>query len=52
MAKLLFINGPAEGHINPTLAVVQELVRRGEEVVYFTTENFRERLESTGAVVK
>ena len=52
MAKLLFINGPAEGHINPTLAVVQELVRRGEEVVYFTTENFRERLESIGAVVK
>jgi MGT family glycosyltransferase len=52
MAKLLFINGPGEGHINPTLAVVEELVRRGEDVVYFATENFRERLESTGAIVK
>lgn len=52
MAKLLFINGHGEGHINPTLAVVQELVQRGEKVVYFATENFRERLESTGAIVK
>lgn len=52
MAKLLFINGHGEGHINPTLAVVQELVQRGEKVVYFATENFRERLESTGAMVK
>ncbi|SPF48705.1 Glycosyltransferase, MGT family [Candidatus Desulfosporosinus infrequens] len=52
MAKLLFINGPGEGHINPTLAVVEELVSRGEDVVYFATENFRERLENTGAIVK
>ncbi|WP_299093662.1 macrolide family glycosyltransferase [uncultured Metabacillus sp.] len=52
MARVLFINGGAEGHINPTIGVVQELISRGEEVVYFTTEAFRERIEKTGATVR
>lgn len=52
MARVLFINGGSEGHINPTLGVVQELISRGEEVVYFTIEAFRERIEKTGAIVR
>ncbi|MGG2093626.1 macrolide family glycosyltransferase [Bacillus sp. S13(2024)] len=52
MARILFINGGSEGHINPTIGVVQELIKRGEEVVYFTTEAFRERIEKTGATVR
>src|SRR3954452_23286633 len=52
MARVLFINAGSEGHINPTLGVVQELISRGEEVVYFTIEAFRERLEKTGATVR
>lgn len=52
MARVLFINGGSEGHVNPTLGVVQELVSRGEEVVYFTIEAFRERVEMTGATVR
>jgi MGT family glycosyltransferase len=52
MSRVLFINGPAEGHINPTLGVVSELIRQGEEVVYFTTEQFRTRIEKTGAIVR
>ncbi|WP_024983180.1 macrolide family glycosyltransferase [Brevibacillus borstelensis] len=51
MARVLFINGGSEGHINPTLGVVQELIRRGEEVVYFTAEQYRDRVEPTGAEV-
>jgi MGT family glycosyltransferase len=51
MARVLFINGGSEGHINPTLGVVQELIRRGEEVVYLTAEQFRDRVEPTGAEV-
>lgn len=51
MAKVLFINGGSEGHINPTLGVVQELIRRGEEVVYVAAEQFRDRIQSTGAEV-
>ena len=52
MARVLFINAGSEGHINPTVGVVQELISRGEEVVYFTIEAFRERMEKTGAIVR
>ncbi|MFJ6266527.1 macrolide family glycosyltransferase [Lysinibacillus xylanilyticus] len=52
MARVLFINGGSEGHINPTIGVVQELILRGEEVVFFTIEAFRERIEKTGATVR
>ncbi|MGG1517064.1 macrolide family glycosyltransferase [Paenibacillus oryzisoli] len=52
MARVLFINAGSEGHINPTIGVVQELVSRGEEVVYFCIEAFRERLEQAGAFVR
>ncbi|MBA4541519.1 glycosyltransferase [Thermoactinomyces daqus] len=52
MARVLFVNAGAEGHINPTLGVVRELIRRGEQVVYFTTENMRDRIKETGASVR
>ncbi|OKP96084.1 macrolide family glycosyltransferase [Paenibacillus sp. P46E] len=52
MARVLFINGGSEGHINPTIGIVQELILRGEEVVYFCVEAYRERMEKTGASVR
>lgn len=52
MARVLFINGGSEGHINPTIGVVEELISRGEEVVYFCIEAYRERMEMTGATVR
>lgn len=52
MARVLFINGGSEGHINPTIGVVEELISRGEEVVYFSIEAFRKRIEMTGASVR
>ena len=39
----------AFGHVNPTLSVVTELVSRGVRVTYFTTEDFRNIIEPTGA---
>jgi MGT family glycosyltransferase len=51
MAKYVFVNVPAYGHVNPTLEVIQELVKRGEEVVYFLTEEFREAVEAVGATL-
>ncbi|TGV29961.1 glycosyl transferase family 1, partial [Mesorhizobium sp. M00.F.Ca.ET.186.01.1.1] len=51
MARVLFVNGGSEGHVNPTVGVVQELVSRGEEVVYVAIEAYRERLEQAGATV-
>lgn len=49
MAKFLVFNVPAQGHINPTLPVVAELVRRGHQVSYMLTEGSRAAVEATGA---
>ena len=37
------------GHVLPTLPFVKELVKRGVRVTYFTTEDFRELVNPTGA---
>ena len=52
MAKVVFFNIPAHGHINPTLPVVQELVRRGATVIYYALEEFRQRIEASGATFR
>ncbi|HEU5230801.1 MAG TPA: macrolide family glycosyltransferase [Ktedonobacteraceae bacterium] len=49
MAKFVFVNLPFQAHINPTLPVVQELVRRGDEVVYYLTAKYQQAIEATGA---
>lgn len=49
MRKIVFFCIPAYGHINPTLEVVRELVKRGNEVRYYSYDAFRERIESAGA---
>ncbi|EMA6343097.1 macrolide family glycosyltransferase [Bacillus cytotoxicus] len=48
MSKVLVINFPAEGHINPTIGLVKELVNRGEEVIYYCEEEYRSKLQNTG----
>lgn len=50
--KLLFFMLPYHGHINPTLSVAEELVRRGEQVVYYTTEEFAAKVGSIGADIR
>ena len=52
MTKFLVFNTPQYGHVNPTLAVVQELIARGEEVVYYLTDEFKQVIEATGATFK
>lgn len=49
MAKLLFFNVPAYGHVNPTLPVVTELVQRGHHVVYYNAATFEQAIRGTGA---
>ncbi len=49
MAKIAFFCIPAHGHTNPTIEVVRELINRGNEVWYYSYEEFREKIESTGA---
>ena len=50
MSKIAFFCIPAHGHTNPTLGVVQELVRRGHQVKYYSYEPFRAVIEAAGAV--
>ena len=52
MSDVLFLAVPSHGHVNPTLGLAAELVRRGERVTYFASEPFRERVEATGALFK
>ncbi|AHV98278.1 macrolide family glycosyltransferase [Paenibacillus sabinae] len=52
MSKALFLSIPAHGHVNPTLGLVNELINQGEEVTYFCTEEFKEKIEKTGAEFK
>lgn len=52
MSKVLFFSIPAHGHVNPTLGLTSELIKQGEEVTYFCSEDFREKIEKTGAIFK
>ncbi|QBD74628.1 glycosyl transferase [Ktedonosporobacter rubrisoli] len=47
-----FLILPAYGHVNPTLAIAQELVAHGQEVIYYLPEAFREAVEATGAAIR
>ncbi|AIQ68936.1 glycosyl transferase [Paenibacillus graminis] len=52
MSNVLFLSVSAHGHVNPTLGLVHELIQRGETVTYFGFEEFRAKIEQTGAVFK
>ena len=52
MTKYTFFSFPEYGHVNPTLAIVEALIARGEEVVYYLTEPFRPVIEATGATFR
>ncbi len=49
MSKIVFFCIPAQGHTNPTLGVVKELISRGHQVWYYSYNVLREKIEATGA---
>ena len=49
MSKIVFFCIPAHGHTNPTLGVVRELVNRGHEVLYYSYNMMKEKIEGAGA---
>lgn len=49
MSNVLFLNMPAYGHVNPTLGIVDELVKQGESVTYLCTDEFKNEIEKAGA---
>ncbi|TKK83940.1 oleandomycin glycosyltransferase [Herbidospora galbida] len=52
MSTVAFVNLAMHGHVNPTLPVVAELVRRGHSVSYHTSPAFARSVEATGAGVR
>ncbi|HEU4537442.1 MAG TPA: macrolide family glycosyltransferase [Polyangiaceae bacterium] len=50
--RYAFFIVPATGHLTPTLAVAQELVARGEEVVYYLPPREEPSVERTGATFR
>ena len=49
MSKIVFFCIPAQGHTNPTLEVVRELVLRGHQVWYYSYNCMKEKIQSAGA---
>ncbi len=47
--KLLFAATPADGHVNPMLAVVRMARKRGHDVLFVTARHFASRIEAAGA---
>lgn len=43
MKKIAVFCIPAHGHTNPMLPVAEELVRRGDEVRFYSFEDFRKK---------
>ncbi|MEO8397717.1 MAG: macrolide family glycosyltransferase [Chloroflexota bacterium] len=52
MSKALFFSIPASGHVNPSLPLTAELVRRGEQIISYNTEAYRAKIEATGATFR
>ncbi len=49
MSKVKILNFPTYRCIYPLLATVSELVKGGEKVIFFCTEEFRNKIEHSGA---
>ncbi|GCE07680.1 macrolide family glycosyltransferase [Dictyobacter aurantiacus] len=49
MSTAIFFSLPFTGHINPALPVIRELVQRGERIFVYASEEFRGKVEYTGA---
>ena len=47
--RIVFFSIPAYGHTNPTLPIVRALVMLGHEVIYYSFNMFRDKIEETGA---
>lgn len=49
MKRIAFFCIPAHGHTNPMLPVAAELVKRGDSVRFYSFDEFRDKIEKTGA---
>jgi len=52
VARAVFLVPLGEGHVNPSLGVVKELVPRGETVCYYDADVFGARVAHAGATLR
>ncbi|NBI27595.1 macrolide family glycosyltransferase [Chengkuizengella marina] len=52
MSTVIYFGVDLAGHVNPTLGLMKKLVDTGEEVFYYCTDEYREKIEETGAKFK
>lgn len=49
MSTYLITSTPAHGHIVPLLRIAEHLLARGDQVLFLTSERYRERVSAVGA---
>ena len=47
--RFVLCTTPAQGHTAPLVALAGQLIAEGHQVVFFTTEHYRDTVEATGA---
>lgn len=49
MSKVLFLSITSHGHMNPMMGLAEELINQGEEITFFSSDEFRKSIEEIGA---
>jgi UDP:flavonoid glycosyltransferase YjiC (YdhE family) len=52
MSRVLFLSNPYDGSARPILGLANELISKGQEVTFFSSDEFQEPVEGIGADFK
>ena len=52
MSQVLFLSNPSLHAVNPILNLASEMITRGEQVTFFSSDEFKKPIESIGADFK
>lgn len=52
MSQVLFLSNPSQNEVNPILSLASEMITRGEQVTFFSSDEFKQPIERIGADFK
>ena len=52
MRTLIYYSFPVSGHINPTLKLMEDLIKNGDTVYFYATAQYKTKIEAIGACFK
>lgn len=52
MSKVLFLSDPSRADVSPILSMANEMITRGEQVTFFSSDEFKAPIEQIGADFK